>query len=32
MSDGGELMVEKAVTYRIDKEETEKIGAFLPYA
>jgi cytochrome b6-f complex iron-sulfur subunit len=32
LADDGQIMVDKSVVYRIDKEEANKPGAFLPYA
>ena len=32
IADDGQIQVDKGVVYRLDKDESEKPGAFLPYA
>jgi cytochrome b6-f complex iron-sulfur subunit len=32
LAEDGQIQVDKGVTYRLDKDEASKPGAFLPYA
>jgi hypothetical protein len=32
LAEDGQIQVDKSITYRIEKDEASKAGAFLPYA